>query len=85
MTFGELRDKEVINVINGKRMGFVNDVEIDASVGRIVRILLPPQNKYFSIFALKECVSIPWDKIEKIGKDTILVRYLCDDECKAER
>lgn len=75
MTFCDLRDKEIINVITGKRMGFINDIELDASCGRIIRILLPPQNKYFSIFSLKECVSIPWENIEKIGSDTILVRY----------
>jgi len=75
MTFCELRDKEVINVITGKRLGFINDIELDASCGRITRILLPPPNKYFSIFSTKECICIPWENIEKIGSDTILVRY----------
>ena len=75
MTFCELRDKEVINVLTGKRLGFINDIELDVSCGRITRILLPPPNKYFSIFTAKECICIPWENVEKIGSDTILVRY----------
>ena len=81
MTFCELRDKEVINVLTGKRLGFINDIEIDVSCGRITRLLLPPPNKYFPIFSAKECICIPFDMIEKIGADTILVRYYEPQKC----
>ena len=74
-TLSELKDKEVINVNDGKILGFITDVDIDVCSGRIIRIYLPPQGKYFSVFSSKNTISIPWDCIEKIGNDIILVRY----------
>jgi YlmC/YmxH family sporulation protein len=49
-----LKDKEVISVTDGRRLGFVIDAEIDHSNGRILSIILPPPGKYFTIFSGKE-------------------------------
>ncbi|HPE96112.1 MAG TPA: YlmC/YmxH family sporulation protein [Bacillota bacterium] len=75
LTFGEFRDKEVINLADGKRMGYVCDIEFDAECGRILRLLLPPPGKYYPFFMPKEFIYIPWSNIEKIGTDIILVRW----------
>ena len=74
-TLTELKEKEVINVSDGKILGFITDVDINICSGCIERIYLPPQGKYFSLFSSKNSLSIPWDCIEKIGSDIILVRY----------
>lgn len=73
-TFCDLRDKEVVNIRDGKRLGYIIDLEFDICSGRIIRIILPPCGKLFSISS-KNNICIPWDHIEKIGEDTILVRY----------
>lgn len=33
-SFNSMRDKEVINICDGKRLGYINDVEIDSCDGR---------------------------------------------------
>ncbi len=68
---GDLRDKEVINTCNGHRFGYVTDVEIDLCAGRLTAILVP--GECGGLFARSQDIRIPWEKIERIGKDTILV------------
>ena len=72
-TLSDLRDKEVINVLSGKRLGYVCDVEIDCSCGRVCALLVPGPSKCFGLVR-GGLLRIPWDKIERIGDDIILVR-----------
>ena len=75
MTFSELRDKEVINLCNGKRMGYVCDVEFDSDCGKICALLLPA--RLFGVGFKKGSLAptrIPWSCIDCIGKDLILVK-----------
>ena len=67
------KQKEVINLNDGRRLGYVQDVEADFNTGRITAIIVPENNKIFSINGKNDLV-IPWDKIEKIGDDIILVK-----------
>lgn len=72
-TFSNLKDKDVINICNGKRLGYVTDLEIDLRSGRIIKLILPSGNKCFNFFSDKNLLCIPWQCIEKIGDDAILV------------
>ena len=81
---GELRDKDVINICDGKCLGYVCDVEIDICTGRLVSIIVPGNNKFFSLSRANE-ITIPWEKIEKIGDDTILVSVHLSTRCEKER
>ena len=67
------KQKEVINLNDGRRLGYVQDVEADFSNGKITAIIVPENNKIFSMNGKNDLV-IPWDKIEKIGDDIILVK-----------
>ncbi|HWR09575.1 YlmC/YmxH family sporulation protein [Sporomusa sp.] len=69
----DLKLKEVINVIDGKRMGNITDIEIDVESGRLTAIVVPGVGKFLGLFGRNEDVVIPWDKINKIGMDVILV------------
>ena len=69
----DFRQKEVINVSDGKSLGFVSDVEIDLEEGKIDAIILPGVGKLFGILGKESEFIIPWDKIRKIGEDIILV------------
>lgn len=73
-TFSSLRSKEVINIRDGRKLGCVIDVEYDCPTGRITRIILPPPGKIVVFGSSKNNIYIPWDRIEKIGDDIILVR-----------
>lgn len=79
----DLTDKQVINICDGKILGYVIDFKIDSCNGRLTAIILPGEN---SFFGFKKCtdIVIPWEKIVKIGKDTILVdigMLPCNDSC----
>ncbi|TJX13346.1 YlmC/YmxH family sporulation protein [Tissierella creatinini] len=69
----ELRDKEVINLYNGQRMGYISDFEVDLEKGSLVGIIMPGENKVMSFFSKNSDIIIQWNKIVKIGNDTILV------------
>lgn len=68
-----LRDREVINVRDGKRLGIVADVEIDFVQGKITSIIIPGPGKFMGLFGSDRDIVIPWDHIKKIGVDVILV------------
>ena len=67
----ELKNKEVINIHNGKRLGYVLDVELDIVDARLLSIILPGESS--GIFSKSEPISIPWACIEHIGEDLIIV------------
>ena len=69
----ELRRKDVINEAEGKKLGFVHDIEIDADIGRIESIVVPGENRFLGFFLRNDEMILPWDKIKKIGIDVILV------------
>ena len=73
-SFSDLRDKEVINLRDGRKLGCVTDIDFDIPTGRICRIILPPPGKMALFASSNSNLYIPWDKIEKIGDDAILVR-----------
>ncbi len=72
----KLRQREVINISTAERIGIVSDIEIDENTGNIKSIIVPGRFHIFSkIFGQGEIV-IPWQNIEVVGKDVILVRIL---------
>ena len=71
----ELQCKEVVNLCDGCRLGYVSDVVVDICSGRLVALVVPGKNAMFSWITKEEDYVIPWDKIEKIGDDIILVRF----------
>lgn len=69
----DLKNKEVINLCDGTRLGFVTDVELDLDCGRAVALIVPECTKLFD-FGKGGFVRILWCDIERIGDDVILVR-----------
>ena len=50
MRFLELKQKEVINCKDCRRLGYVADVEFDPCSGQICAIIVPGPGKLFSCF-----------------------------------
>ena len=69
----DFKHKEVINVNNAKRLGYVQDVTADLKTGVITSIIVPGSNRMFNIFNGNNEIVIPWEKIKCIGDEIILV------------
>lgn len=69
----DLRMREVVNVLDGKKLGNITDIELDLEGGRVTAFILPGRLRGFSIFAKREEIVLPWEKIVRIGRDVILV------------
>ena len=68
-----LRCKEVINVCDGCRLGFVSDVDIRLPEGQVVAVVVYGPCRFFGLFGPREEFYIPWECIQRIGEDLILV------------
>lgn len=72
--------KDVVNVADGKKLGNINDLEINTTTGKIEAIIISTSAKVFGFFGKDEEVVIPWRNIVKIGADVILVRFYQSQE-----
>ena len=70
----ELKNRQVVCVENGAILGFVNDIELDTSNGKLSAIVIYGKNKGLGIFGREDDVIIPWENISIIGDETILVK-----------
>lgn len=68
----DLREKEVVNICDGRRLGCVSEVEFNVCDGRLTAIVLPAPGGFLGL-GCKEKIVIPWDRIQRIGVDVILV------------
>lgn len=80
----DLRCKEVINVTDGLRLGFVSDVEILLPEGKVLALVVPGPCRFFGLFGRKDDFVIPWNCIRRIGSDIILVE-MEPDKCRVPR
>lgn len=69
----DLRQREIVNLADGKKLGNIKDLEINLEEGRIEAIIIPGPGKLFGIFGKESDYVIPWKDIKKIGVDVILV------------
>lgn len=71
MRLSELQEKDIINLIDGKRLGKIIDVTIDN--GKIYNFVIEEKRSFFNIFKRSDEISVKWDDISKIGEDVILI------------
>ena len=69
----ELRQKEVINVRDCQRIGFVVDVEFDCHTGNICQLIIPGQGTWCGLLGRDTEYIIGWKCVRQIGADIILV------------
>ena len=72
-SINELKAKEVINVSDGARLGFVSDVELDLKDGRLTAIVVPGAYRLMGFLGRDEDIVIKWENIKKIGDDIIII------------
>jgi len=74
MSFSEMRQKDVINICDGKRLGRPIDLILN-DANCVEAIVVPAQNGGILRFFRPDkdgCV-IPWNRVRRIGDDVILV------------
>jgi YlmC/YmxH family sporulation protein len=82
ITFCKLRNKEVVNVCDGKNLGNITDIVIDTNCGRVIGLIVPANSKNFlNFFKSNNDIFIPYNRICKIGKDIILVDIIMQQDC----
>ncbi|HBI02894.1 MAG TPA: YlmC/YmxH family sporulation protein [Paenibacillaceae bacterium] len=76
LKISEFQAKDVVNVLDGKNLGQITDLELNVSLGRIDAIVVPGKvnAKFLGLFGNGNEIVIPWRNIVKIGRDVILVR-----------
>lgn len=72
MRLSDLQNKDVINLLDGKKIGNIIDISIDNS-GKTVGLIVEKYKFIVSMFTNKKEIEIKWNQIEKIGEDVILV------------
>ncbi|MDD2433234.1 MAG: YlmC/YmxH family sporulation protein [Clostridia bacterium] len=71
----DLRDLEIININDGRRLGPLKDIELDLEKGAIQALILPNYTggRVLGIFGRSEDLVVSWEKIKRIGVDVLLV------------
>ena len=69
----DFRCKEVINVCDGCRLGYVSDLDVIVPEGRVAAIIVYGPGRFFGLFGRGEEYYIPWECIQRIGDDIILI------------
>ena len=80
MSLSELRTKDVVNTLDGKKLGKVMDLEFDECTGTVEALLVPGEFKVGHVIRGEKCgIVIPWKRICKIGENVILVQLESGD------
>lgn len=74
INLSELQIKEVVLLSTGRRLGFIDDLEIDDATGKINTIIVMERSGRSGFFAKPSELAIPWDQITTIGTDIILIK-----------
>ena len=70
----KLKNKEVINIGDGRSIGFVYDIEVDLEKGAIDGIVIPSNRGFLNFFSKTEGdIIVKWDRVRTVGDDVILV------------
>ncbi|MCI6655882.1 MAG: YlmC/YmxH family sporulation protein [Clostridium sp.] len=73
MRICELREKEVVNVCDGERLGNICDIDFEERTGRICTLVIPGPCKIFGIIGRDSEYLIPYECVKRIGADVVLV------------
>lgn len=70
ITFTDLKQREVINIFDGRKLGRITDLVFDIESGKVEGIVVPGEKK---IFRKTDDIFIPLEKLKRIGDDVILI------------
>ena len=65
--------KEVVNVCDGQRLGYVSDLLFDGATGQVTALIVPGPCRMLGLFWHEDDYILPWECIRRIGGDIVLV------------
>ena len=80
----DLRCKEVINICDGCRIGYVEDVDVRIPEGQVGAVVVYGPCRFFGLWGRRDDYVIPWRCIRKMGPDIVLVDVK-PEECRVPR
>jgi YlmC/YmxH family sporulation protein len=80
-SFSGLRNKEIVNIRTGMKIGYVDDVEIDTVNGSVVSLIVFGKPRAFGLMGRDDSIVIKCSDIQLIGDDTILVNFDFSSKC----
>ncbi len=69
-----LRNKEVIDILTGERLGYIDDVEINLDNSGVIALIIYGRERFFGLFGKEDDVIIPCNEIQVIGNDVLLIK-----------
>ena len=72
-TLSEIRNKEIISIRTGTKLGFADDVEIDTETLELKAIIIYGRSRLLGLLGRDEDIMISADNVRIIGTDTVLV------------
>ena len=82
ISFVDIREKEVINIYDGKKLGHVIDIIFDRSSGKVTGVVVPGIKRFMR---KTDDIFVPIDNLKKIGEDVLLVRLSPQDDHSAAK
>jgi YlmC/YmxH family sporulation protein len=76
----ELRCKEIVNVVDGRKLGHIVDVLFNLESGCLLGVVVPGDKSFWQCFKGGTELFIPLSQIVKVGEDTVLVE-LFGNQC----
>ena len=73
MRLSDLQNKDVVNIMDGRKIGNIIDININLE-GKMEGLIVEKGKFLISMFSTKDEIEVKWNQIEKIGEDVILVR-----------
>ncbi len=77
-SFLELRCKEVVNIVDGRRLGHIVDVVFNLENGCLLGIVVPGEKNFWNVFKSGMELFIALPQIVKIGEDAVLVELFAN-------
>ena len=71
MRVSDLQAKDVISLLDGRKLGRITDIELDDK--GVVNYFVVEPKRFFRFFNSKEEINVSMNQIKKIGEDVILV------------
>lgn len=74
MRSGELQRKEILNLADGSRLGFADHLLVDLEKATVEGLVVCGRLRLWGLLGREEDITIPWEDIQVIGEDAILVK-----------
>ncbi len=83
MSFSEIRQKDVINISDGRKLGKPIDIILNDNACAEALVVPGGSGGLLGVFRQdREGCVIPWNRVRRIGDDVILVEV--DEPCRGE-